>query len=183
MSFVIFLWTDFILCNVAGGVYLQLWVEYALQCALVSLTLAAVQLPLCTSRGTWNVGHWKQFQDHASTLLVYPPTGVLDRGKIGNPLEPCTMVTFFCMHKDWWFCYCYDHMLPGSIDGGIGVENLQGSGSIAGETSRAYNEAGCWLVLIDGASCSKPNSQSQAWCWRSITMIHNWYTPIHSPNN
>ena len=55
MSFFIFLWTDFILCNVAGGVYLQLWVEYALQCALVSLTLATVQLPLCTSRGTWNV--------------------------------------------------------------------------------------------------------------------------------
>lgn len=27
-----------------------------------------------------------------------------------------------------------------SIDGGIGVENLQGSGSIAGETSRAYND-------------------------------------------
>jgi len=51
-------------------------------------------------------------------------------------------------------------MLPGSIDGGIGVENLQGSGSIAGETSRAYNEAGCRLVLIDGASCSKPNSQN-----------------------
>ena len=27
-----------------------------------------------------------------------------------------------------------------SIQGGIGVENLQGSGLIAGETSRAYNE-------------------------------------------
>ena len=27
-----------------------------------------------------------------------------------------------------------------SIAGGIGVENLQGSGLIAGETSRAYNE-------------------------------------------
>ena len=28
----------------------------------------------------------------------------------------------------------------GSISGGIGVENLQGSGLIAGETSRAYQE-------------------------------------------
>ena len=34
------------------------------------------------------------------------------------------------------------------LRGGIGVENLQGSGLIAGETSRAYQESLCDLMLI-----------------------------------
>ena len=32
-----------------------------------------------------------------------------------------------------------------STEGGIGVENLQGSGLIAGETSRAYQELRCYV--------------------------------------
>ena len=39
-----------------------------------------------------------------------------------------------------WFLF---RVTPGSSRrGGIGVENLQGSGLIAGETSRAYQEMG-----------------------------------------
>ena len=51
-----------------------------------------------------------------------------------------------------------------STAGGIGVENLQGSGLIAGETSRAYNEA-LKFRNTDRATHTRRKPRRQRACW------------------